>query len=211
MRATAYAESVFINCPFDADYQPLFRALVFAVHDCGFVARSAREVMDGGEARITKIIRLIEQSKYGIHDLSRTELDRRSRLPRFNMPLELGLFLGAKEFGQKAQREKITLVFEKRKFSHQRYCSDIGGQDIEAHEGRQARAISSVRDWLSTHSAKQMPGGKDITRRFRQFHRQLPALCKSVKLDQKELTFVDYSYLLVEYLKAEQAAIIKLA
>ena len=27
---------VFINCPFDAQYQPLFRALLFAVEDCGF-------------------------------------------------------------------------------------------------------------------------------------------------------------------------------
>jgi len=27
----AEAEAVFINCPFDAEYQPLFRALMFAV------------------------------------------------------------------------------------------------------------------------------------------------------------------------------------
>jgi len=33
------------------------------------------------------------------HDISRTELNEHS-LPRFNMPLELGLFLGASRFGQ---------------------------------------------------------------------------------------------------------------
>lgn len=43
------AENVFINCPFDDEYQPLFRALVFAVQDCGFVARSALERDDGSE------------------------------------------------------------------------------------------------------------------------------------------------------------------
>ena len=37
----AYDENVFINCPFDGEYQPLFRALVFAVQICGFVPRSA--------------------------------------------------------------------------------------------------------------------------------------------------------------------------
>jgi hypothetical protein len=33
MPAATYDESVFINCPFDVDYQEVFRALVFAVHD----------------------------------------------------------------------------------------------------------------------------------------------------------------------------------
>lgn len=39
----AYEDSVFLNVPFDKNYGRLFDALVFAVHDCGFVARSALE------------------------------------------------------------------------------------------------------------------------------------------------------------------------
>ena len=74
-------------------------ALVFAVHDCGYVARSAQELRDTGEVRIDKILRLIEASKFGIHDISRTDLDPRTRFPRFNMPLELGIFLGARAYG----------------------------------------------------------------------------------------------------------------
>jgi len=31
-----YEQSVFINCPFDPEYAPLFEAIVFAVHDAGF-------------------------------------------------------------------------------------------------------------------------------------------------------------------------------
>ena len=42
-----------------------------------------------------KICQLILESPYGIHDLSRIELDPSTQLPRFNMALELGLFLGA--------------------------------------------------------------------------------------------------------------------
>ena len=45
-------ESVFINVPFDRRYSKLFRALVFAVHDCGLVARCALEGDDGSEARL---------------------------------------------------------------------------------------------------------------------------------------------------------------
>lgn len=43
MRSTHYNDNVFINCPFDSAYKPLFDAIVFAVHDCGFVARCALE------------------------------------------------------------------------------------------------------------------------------------------------------------------------
>jgi hypothetical protein len=44
--AKPYQKNVFINCPFDRNYRPLFDALVFAVHDAGYIARSAQEVRD---------------------------------------------------------------------------------------------------------------------------------------------------------------------
>jgi hypothetical protein len=54
--ATPYKKNVFINCPFDRSYRPIVHALVFAVHDAGYVARSAQEVRDTGEVRIGKIL-----------------------------------------------------------------------------------------------------------------------------------------------------------
>ena len=50
-----------------------------------------------------------------IHDISRTELDKKTSLPRFNMPFELGLFLGAKKFGAFDQSKKRTLILDKKK------------------------------------------------------------------------------------------------
>ena len=92
----AYDESVFINCPFDQQYLKIFYAVVFAVIDCGFIARCALEKDDGGEVRVHKILRIIRECRVGIHDISRTEISSSSKLPRFNMPLELEMFLGAK-------------------------------------------------------------------------------------------------------------------
>ncbi len=131
MAATRYSESVFLNVPFDAKYQPLFDALVFAVFDCGFVPRVALEDDDSTQVRIDKIYKLIAGSKYGIHDISRTGLDGTSRLPRFNMPLELGIFLGAKAYGTGRHRAKRGLILDRQPFRYQRFCSDISGQDIE--------------------------------------------------------------------------------
>src|SRR5438552_16843412 len=89
--------SVSINCPFDQPYQPLFEAIAFCVVACGFVPRCTLELTDAGEVRIENIYRLIAQCNHGIHDISRTEVaDQPYRLPRFNMPLELGIFLCCK-------------------------------------------------------------------------------------------------------------------
>lgn len=90
---------IFINCPFTDDYSNFFKAAVFTVIRSGYRPRCALEADDGTDNRFEKICRIIEVCRLGIHDLSKTELDTKSRLPRFNMPLELGVFLAAKRFG----------------------------------------------------------------------------------------------------------------
>jgi len=42
-RRDRYRQSVFINCPFDNQYWPLFEALVFTVIACEFEPRCALE------------------------------------------------------------------------------------------------------------------------------------------------------------------------
>jgi hypothetical protein len=101
------ADYVFVNCPFDDAYQDLFEAIVFTIHDCGYVARSALEVDDGSQVRIDKIAALIAACRFGIHDISRTQPDTATGLPRFNMPFELGMFLGAKRYGRGAQKLEL--------------------------------------------------------------------------------------------------------
>src|SRR5687768_5989838 len=100
-KAKDYDNSVFINCPFDPQYGPSLDALIFAVHDSGFRARCALEYSDSAENRFAKITQMVKECKFGIHDISRTEASKvgREMLPRFNMPVELGLFLGSKAFG----------------------------------------------------------------------------------------------------------------
>lgn len=106
-RQQTSADDVFINCPFDHDYAPTFGGLIFTIYACGFRPRSARELDDGGQTRIDKLFVLIDECRFGIHDLSRTELDEINQLPRFNMPLELGIFLGAKRHGGAVQKAKL--------------------------------------------------------------------------------------------------------
>ena len=205
--AAAYDDAVFINCPFDPAYQPLFRALVFAVQDCGFLARCALEADDAGEVRIGKIKRIIAACRHGIHDISRTELDAATQLPRFNMPLELGLFLGAHEFGGRKQKLKRTLVLDREPYRYRAYISDLAGQDIQAHGGDPDQAIRAVRNWLGNFRTVQdpgviLPGAVKIIARYRQFQAELPALCDRLHLEPGALQFVELRTIVQEWVDA---------
>lgn len=203
----AYGDSVFINCPFDDDYLPMFHALVFTVHECGYFARCSLEVDDSGEVRIKKIENIIAECKFGIHDISRTQPDPESQLPRFNMPLELGFFLGAKRYGSGRQRSKSCKVLDVDRYRFQRFCSDIAGQDISAHGFDPARAIRAVRDWLQSNRPRVViPSGSRIVQRYRQFQTDLPMLCETLRLEIGELTFIDFQNLVVEWLRANATA-----
>lgn len=199
--AGSYEDSVFINCPFDPEYQEIFRALVFTVHDCGFLARCALEVDDAGEVRFSKINRIIRECRHGIHDISRTELDRSEKLPRFNMPLELGLFLGAREFGTAKQKRKRALILDVERYRFQKFCSDISGQDIKAHEGSPEKAIRAVRNWLATtlDGAVLLPSAARMTERYRTFEAELPGICAPLHLDPNDLQFVELRTLVEEW------------
>lgn len=195
---------VFINCPFDRTYRSLLRALVFAVYDCGFRVRSALEVDDSGEVRVQKVLRIIRESPFAIHDISRIEPDPNSNLPRFNMPLELGLFLGAKAFGGPEQQAKRCVILDHEPFRYQKYCSDIAGQDIRAHRGKPHVAIEIVRNWLSTAPAAEgtvIPSGSVIARRYKMYRAALPAGCQKLQLNPRRLTFGDDVTLVVAWLK----------
>jgi len=116
------------------------------------------------------------------------------------MPLELGLFLGAREFGDQRQRKKVTLVLERKKYSYLKFCSDISGQDPEAHNGKPSEAVTIVRNWLRTHSDFGMPSAEQMLRRFARFRRQLPAMCHRLHLNANSLIFVDYAALVSAWL-----------
>jgi hypothetical protein len=195
-----YEISVFVNCPFDSGYKHIFRAIVFAVIHCGFRARCALEIDDGSQVRIEKIFNIIDQCRFGIHDLSRTELDQVNRLPRFNMPLELGLFLGAKRYGRDHHGRKIALIFDREAHRYQKFISDIAGQDIRAHQKDIQRVISSTSDWLRSSSKRAIPGGLLIGQRYRKFKSELPILCKKLQLKPLEITFNDYSNIATDWL-----------
>lgn len=196
---SSYDRSVFLNCPFDSAYRPLFEAVTFAVYDCGFFPRCALETEDSSQVRIDKISGIIRQCRLAVHDISRTQLDSGNRLPRFNMPFELGIFFGAETFGTGEQKRKACIVFDTERYRYQKFLSDIAGQDIRAHGRKVERVIHLVRDFLAAQCPPSiiLPGGHAIVDRYRAFRAGLRRSCAGLHLDPQSLTFRDLTVLIV--------------
>lgn len=202
-RKMPYRDSVFINCPFDREYLPVFRSIVFTVAACGFVPRTTLEHDDASQVRIEKIYRLISSSALGIHDVSRTELDAENQLPRLNMALELGVFLGAKRFGPGRHGSKRCLILDRDRYRFQKFISDIAGQDIKSHGNSPEAAVRAVCDWLrNAPGDRPLPGGPHLWAKYQKFTKRLPALSAKVHLAPEHLTFTDFYQLVLEWLSA---------
>ncbi len=198
------SDSVFINCPFDEPYKPLFEAIIFTVMASGYRVRCALEENSSGDIRFDKLCRLIESSDRSVHDLSRTELNDRM-LPRFNMPFELGVFLGAQRFGGRRQRRKTALILVTTPYAMSIYLSDLGGNDPEPHGGDPEEVIKAVRRYLHEGpEGIQLPGARTIVSEFKHFKARLPELAAALMIEPGEIDpFTEYrSYisLLQEYL-----------
>lgn len=154
----AFDRSVFINCPFDEDFAPILRAICFVVISLGLTPRLATERSDGGETRLDKIRELIEGSRLSIHDLSRCQARRKGEYFRLNMPFELGIDFGCRQYFGAGRAEKRFLILEEKPYRFQAALSDIAGCDIRTHGAKFDRAMKEVRDWLRQMTETPAPG-----------------------------------------------------
>ena len=201
--------AVFINCPFDDAYRPLFRAMCFAVLACGFVPRCALDYSDSGEVRFHKILDIITECDLSIHDLSRVEVDGASGLPRFNMPLELGADLALRLKGPAAQRRRRTLILDAEPHRYDQTLSDISGQDIEAHGNDPDRVIARVRDWLNAHDpdGDPLPGAKALADDYAAYRTLAADIITTSRLDPHDaLSHPDFLYTVRKVLPVIRAA-----
>jgi len=72
------------------------------------------------------------------------------------MPYELGLDIGACEYGGKLLKSKRILILETERYHYQKVLSDISGQDISAHNDEPKTLILKVRNWISTNTVSHV-------------------------------------------------------
>ena len=164
-----YEKNVFINCPFDDEYMPLLRPILFTVIYLGYNPRIALERFDSGEPRFIKICELIEQSKFGIHDISRIIAKKEGEFYRLNMPFELGLDIGCRVFLKNQWSDKKHLILEEKKYRIKAALSDLSNSDIKAHENDPAKAVRHIRNWFVENGRRKTQSATTIWYKFTDF------------------------------------------
>lgn len=169
MASPPFDRSVFVNCPFDEDYEPILQAILFCIVYLGLVPRIASESYDSGSVRLERIRTLIESAKYSIHDLSRCQATRAGEHFRLNMPFELGIDYGCRQYFGEGRDQKKILILEEKAFRYQAAISDLAGCDIQPHAGDHQRAVRKVRNWLVSEAGVQAVGAARILGAYADF------------------------------------------
>ncbi len=168
-----FSKNIFVNCPFDDDYRQLLVGIIFTIIYFGYKPRLSLESADSARTRINKILDIIKESKFGIHDLSRIISTDINEHYRMNMPFELGIDYGCQKLkGGKCANKKI-LILEKERYRFQRAISDLSGSDIKSHEDKVDKVIIAVRDWLVTEELKRGDSGSKVWDKFNDFQAYL--------------------------------------
>jgi hypothetical protein len=140
--------------------------MLFTLIYLGLTPRIATERFDTGEQRITKIIGLIQESRYAIHDLSRLKADKKGEMFRLNMPFELGIDVGCRQFGTPPLTSKRYLVLAAERYAYQAAISDISGSDIGVHNNDANQIVKVVRAWVANQTGGATPGPAAIWAAF---------------------------------------------
>lgn len=122
------------------------------------------------------------------------------------MPLELGIFLGAQRFGLGNQQKKNCLILDKEPYRYQKFISDISGQEVCSHGGDPHNAIGEIRSWLiATSRRRTIPSKQKIVQRYKKFRDELPIAQERTQMGIKEMTYIDYSAFVSEWLGANES------
>jgi hypothetical protein len=202
-----FESTVFINCPFDKDYDKLLKIIIFSLIKFGLEPTTALNRFDSGQVRYEKIKTLILGAKFSIHDLSRSKSSKEDEFYRLNMPFELGLDIGCRDFHFEDQyRNKKILILEEEEHNTKIALSDVAFGDHKAHNGNGLKLIFSLREWLIQSGINRLIPATKLWDNFNYFYSNLAETKSSLGFAQKDIDnisvpeFIDFAkeYELVE-------------
>lgn len=183
---------VFINCPFDRKFKPIFDAIVFTLYDLGFKPEHALNKSVGEELRLRRIYKQLRSCANSIHDISRVSLSGPLQLPRFNMPFEAGIAYAMHASATGGRRHGL-LFLDAKEYQYQASVSDLAGLDPKIHENDPVKVIAAVRTFFAQHNpTKSYNPAPYIQRRYLTFSADLPAKARKLKFSARLLRTWDY-------------------
>ena len=186
---------VFINIPFHKEYEATLVALISGIKVFGLVPQVVTQDIRS-KHRLGKLIGMIQRSAWSFHDLSYVRRDGRERVPRFNMPFELGLAAGG-------TAKSKCFVLERRRHRLQQSLSDWNGLDPLIYNGTVAgihRALLTVFDRRGSQINVKL-----LSRVYREVWRRYGELRREYGAAWEGPCFARLQYLADRFLKDETA------
>lgn len=203
-----FEHNIFINCPFDDDFKPILKVLIFGCVYLGYKPLLS-ETINSAESRVIGIKNLISQAKYSLHDLSRMKSSKKDELARFNMPFELGLDIGCRYFGSSQQQEKYLLILDSEKYRYQKAISDLSGNDIETHQDSPEKALRKFRNWIFKIKNTPIDSANKIWRLYNEFNGDFfEIIVNSHELSQEDINDMpwdEFCYHINEWITGREA------
>lgn len=190
--------AIFINCPFDNGYLPLLRALLFVARFYGLEIKIASSELDSKSNRLARIIALMKESKYSVHDLSKMRSVQEGEYYRMNMPFELGLDYGI------GGDEKVFLIFENEPYKLKIALSDINGWDVRPHLDKPETLVMEFRRWIVVN--RDLPptlksfSSSDIWYKYNDFYGSFSDYMTIHHLKDEEISIPEYLDFIDKYL-----------
>lgn len=164
--------SVFLNIPYDKGFTNLYLAYIAGISAFGLVPRATLEIPTS-QRRLDRIVRLINQCTYSIHDLSRVQLDRnKPRTPRFNMPFELGLAVAL----DRSHGRERWYVCESLEYRISKSLSDLDGTQVHIHSGAVRGVLAVIGDIFVRR--RNQPSVQQMYRIYRTISESLPTIMR---------------------------------
>jgi hypothetical protein len=164
--------SVFLNIPYDSAFENLYLAYIAGLSAFGLIPRATLEIPTS-QRRLERILKLIQECAYSIHDLSRVELDAKApRVPRFNMPFELGLAVAQNV----RNRQETWYVCETVPHRVGKSLSDLNGTDVRIHGGTVRGVFGALCD-VFVRKTRQ-PSVQEMYRIYLALRRNLPTIMR---------------------------------
>jgi len=164
--------SVFLNIPYDSAFENLYLAYIAGLSAFGLIPRATLEIPTS-QRRLERILNLIQRCSYSIHDLSRVQLDSRApRVPRFNMPFELGLAVAQ----DTRDKRGSWCVCETVPYRINKSLSDLNGTDVRIHGGT-VRGVFGTLGEIFARTTRQ-PSVQEMYRIYLVLRRNLPRIMR---------------------------------
>jgi hypothetical protein len=153
-RSASRTNSVFLNLPFDQEYESIFVGFVVGLVSLGLEPRSVLELDEDGDGRISRLFRLLQECGSSVHDIS-----YRGPGLRYNMPFELGLAYAL----SRLRPSHRLVVFEAEKWDLLKTLSDLRGFDPKIHGMKGEKALAMIYECFSSPTIRDAePRGKQI-------------------------------------------------